>query len=156
MKSGLNICLLREFLKEYVDNVSCEFGFPIGLQLEGHSDIPVIEMSSNNFGAEQFPETILDYLGTEHRLEAIVAHFKMNPFPHSQQISPLNTVPKKDGEKRVILDLRWRKGKAVNDFISKFEYVGLPVKLTFPSVDTFIALIKNKGRGCLMYKKDLS
>jgi hypothetical protein len=54
-------------------------------------------------------------------------------------ISPLNTVPKKDSlERRVILDLSAAGGTAVNVFISKDEYLGEPITLTYPRVDDLV------------------
>lgn len=51
--------------------------------------------------------------------KAVLGPFKKNPF------SPLNSLPQKDtSERRVILDLIFPKGFAVNDFISKEEYLG--------------------------------
>lgn len=65
------------------------------------------------------------------------------------------SVPKSNpNEWRVILDLylRW---DGVNDNVSKDWYLGDKVDLVFPKIDDFIALIKAKGPGCLMYKLDL-
>ena len=72
------------------------------------------------------------------------------------KISPVNSVPKKDtDERRVILDLSFPKGLAVNDFISKDEYLGEKIEVIYPKVDDFIHLIKVKGQGCLLFKTDL-
>ena len=65
-------------------------------------------------------------------------------------------MPKKDTtERRIILDLSFPSGSAVNNFISKEEYLGEKVDLIYPKVDDFIDLIKVKGRGCLLYRLDL-
>jgi hypothetical protein len=47
------------------------------------------------------------------------------------------------------------KGQAVNDFINKDCYLGERVDLVFPRIDDFVHLIKSKGQGCLLFKKDL-
>ena len=82
--------------------------------------------------------------------------FKNNPFNGNLIILPLNSVPKKDTtERRVILDLSYPKNSSVNSFIDKNEYLGDKVDVIFPRVDDFIELIKKKGKGCLLFKKDL-
>ena len=71
-------------------------------------------------------------------------------------MSPLNTVPKKDSnERRIILDLSFPKGTAINDSVSKDFYLGEKVSLSYPGVDDLVNLIKIKRRGCLLFKKDL-
>lgn len=82
--------------------------------------------------------------------------FKKNPFNTAIHISPLNSLPKKDtAERRVILDLSFPKGFAINDFISKEEYLEEKIEIVFPKVDDFIQNIKKKGQDCLLFKKDL-
>ena len=96
------------------------------------------------------------YFQKETLNKAVLGPFKKNPFSSNIQISPLNSLPKKDtSERRVILDLSFPKGFAVNDFISKEEYLGEKVEIVFPKVDDFIQIIKTKGQGCLLFKKDL-
>ena len=79
-----------------------------------------------------------------------------NPFLCNIILSPLKTVPKKDSnERRIILDLSFPKGTAIKDSISKDFYFGEKVSLSYPGVDDLVNLIKFKGRGCLLFKKDL-
>ena len=80
-----------------------------------------------------------------------ITHLKLKFF-----LSPLNTVPKHDtDERRIILDLSFPKGHAVNDFISKDEYLQGKVDLVYPKVDDLVDLVKLKGQGCYLFKKDL-
>ena len=59
---------------------------------------------------------------------------------------------KKDTEeRRIILDLSYPKGNAINDYISKENYLGNQIRLVYPGVE----IIKIKGRGCLLFKRDL-
>ena len=53
------------------------------------------------------------------------------------------------------MDLSFPPGSAVNNFISKDEYLGEKIDLVYPKVDDFIELIKAKGSGCHLYKVDL-
>ncbi|CAG2239461.1 unnamed protein product [Mytilus edulis] len=73
-------------------------------------------------------------------------------------ISPLNSVPKKDTiDRRVILDLSFGVDgeDSVNSHISKDLYLGNPIKVSYPSVDSLVELIRRKGSGSLCFKRDL-
>ena len=54
------------------------------------------------------------------------------------------------------MDLSYPKGNAVNDYIEKNEYLGEISQVIFPKVDDFVELIKAKGKGCLLFKRDLA
>ena len=145
---------------DYRDLLVCDllkFGFPIGLQgSEGRFRELKIWQHRNHSGAENFPKEINTYLGAEKQNGAVIGPFKENPFSSSIKISPLNSVPKKDTtERRVILDLSMPKGNSVNSYINKDIYLGEETNLVFPKVDDFVKLVRSKGKGCLMYKKDL-
>ncbi len=82
--------------------------------------------------------------------------FKTNPFLSPIFISPLCTVDKKEYiEHRVITDLSYPKGNSINNLIPKGHYLGEPTNLTYPRVDDLVDIIKTKGRGCLLFKRDL-
>ena len=40
-------------------------------------------------------------------------------------------------------------------YIEKNEYLGESTQIIFPKVDDFVELIKTKGKGCMLFKKDL-
>jgi hypothetical protein len=89
---------------------------------------------------------------------SITGPFESNPFECQFKISPLNSVRKKDSSgKRVILDLSFPPGCSINDNISKDIYLGekLEVEVIYPNIDDLVGILKNKGRGSLMFKKDL-
>ncbi|CAG2216499.1 unnamed protein product [Mytilus edulis] len=97
------------------------------------------------------------YLVKELTKGAIIGPFHVNPFDHGIILSPLNTVPKKDStERRIILDLSSAGGTGVNEFIDKDNYLGEPVSLTYPRVDDLVSLIKKKGSGSHLFKRDLA
>ena len=58
-------------------------------------------------------------------------------------------------ERRVILDLSYPRSNSVNDMISNESYVGVKTNLHYPVKDDLVRLIKIKGRGCHLFKKDL-
>ena len=164
VNTKMNISYMRSLLADYKDNKICdllEFGFPIGFQGDRSKILSSLDKKDlwkckNHKGAKQFPKEMIDYLQKESENDAIIGPFKENPFTEGIKVSPLNSLPKKDTcERRVILDLSFPVGSAVNTFISKDEYLGEPIDLIYPKVDDFIELIRFKGRGCLLYKKDL-
>ena len=98
-----------------------------------------------------------DYITKEQSQGAVMGPYHRIPFPKKVGISPLSTRPKMDSpHRRIILDLSFPPGNAVNDGIMKDDYMGLPAKLTFPWVDDFAIHIYTLGKGCMMFKIDLS
>lgn len=156
--SNINIFFLRSSLQNYYDYQICdllEFGFPLGFS----SNLPPVSNSRNHSGAFHYPNSVDEYIVTELDFGATMGPFKHDPFdfPWPCAYSPLNTVPKKNSSKRrIIVDLSWPIGAGVNFFIPKDSYLGDPVKFSFPTVDDFCSLIRTKGKGCLLYKLDLS
>lgn len=157
----INVDYMRRMLGDYKDKQVCdllEFGFPIGFkgnesELKTYKDLWKYK---NHKGALEFPNDVNSYINKESRHGAILGPFKDNPFPQNLIISPLNSVPKKDSaERRIIMDLSFPQGQAVNDFIDKNEYLGEKIEVVFPKVDDYVELIKKKGQGCLLFKKDL-
>ena len=83
--------------------------------------------------------------------------FQKIPFAGNIGISPLSTRPKKGSdERRVILDLSFPIGEAVNDGIPKDTYMGFMATLRFPKTDDFATRIFYLGKGCYIFKIDLS
>ena len=82
--------------------------------------------------------------------------FKFNPFNQPIGISPLNTRDKKDStKKRIILDLSFLLGLAINKGIDKDKYLGVRINWRLPTVDTLAKLMVEKGVGSLLFKHDL-
>ena len=146
VNNNLNIQYLRHMLTDYKDQRICdylEFGFPLGCMRDEivSSDIDKKHLwkFKNHKGAEEFPDSMLQYLEKESQHKSILGPFKDNPFSSGIKISSLNTVPKKDSsERRIILDLSCPKGASVNDFISKEFYLDEKIDLVYPKVDDFI------------------
>jgi hypothetical protein len=154
--SKLNIEFFRAMLWDYSDRLVCdllEFGFPLGFD---GVDLELSQKSpKNHSGARNFPVAMGKYLEKEASYAAVIGPFNVSPFCTPITLSPLNTVPKGVDERRVILDLSFPHGRAVNDGIQKDWYLGERVTLTFPNVDDMVDIIKAKGQGCLLYKRDL-
>lgn len=145
----------RENLLDNKDKVIgeyLEFGTPIGFQ--GCLNVNEIVIK-NHKGASEFSSDIYKYLRKEASYGYSIGPFESNPFDCQFKISPLNSVTKKDSsERRVILDLSFPLGCSVNDNISKDIYLGEKLEVTYPNIDDLVGILKNKGRGSLMFKKD--
>lgn len=151
--SGLHIPKWRTLLQHYdspeiVDYL--EFGWPLGVT--GTVNHP--DCDKNHKGARDFPQQVQDYLVSQVGKGCVLGPFAKSPF-HDSVISPINTVPKKDGDRRFVLDLSWPSGSSVNDLIPVDSYLGVPGRLHLPSVDNLVDIVRQCGKGCLLYKRDL-
>jgi hypothetical protein len=156
LRTKLNIPFWREKLVDYHDQEIIEFlefGFPLGVI--GH--IPDNPPCKNHNGANKFPDSIDAYIVEELQAGSIIWPFDKSPFEIPAVFSPLSTVEKRDSTKRrVIMDLSFPEGRSINNMIPKAEYLGAPVRLRYPGVDDLVDMIKIKGRGCAVYKRDLA
>ena len=83
--------------------------------------------------------------------------FMVPPFINNIGVSPLTTREKRDSvECRVIMDLSFPPGGSVNDFIPGDDYLGQPIELKYPTIDTLAKRIYKLGRRCLLWKRDVS
>ena len=59
-------------------------------------------------------------------------------------------------DRRVIINLSFPHGTSVNSGETKDKYLGTPFMLKFPTIDTVTDQIKALGRGCMIYKVNIS
>ena len=112
---------------------------------------------TNHKGAVDHQEALIKYVQKEQQYKAVMGPYKHIPFSSRVGISPLSTRAKKNSEdRRIILDLSFPPGDSVNDGILKDNYLGFQTRLTFPKVDEFAFRIYSLGKGCSMFKVDLS
>ena len=111
----------------------------------------------NHKGARDYPEQVKAYLSKEISEGACIGPFLANPFCLDCQISPINTVEKRDSpDRRVIVDLSFPKGSSsVNAAICMDRFAEDGGALSYPSVDALVDLVVKNGRGCALYKRDL-
>ena len=110
----------------------------------------------NHKGAKDFPREMENYVSSEKRKGSLIGPIETE-FRHSCIISPLNSRPKRDSnERRVILDLSFPEGSAVNEGIDKDTYLGERIQVRLPTVDDLVRLVKKHGIGCALSKRDLS
>ena len=154
LDNGLNYEHFKEKLHGYWDVDLCNFinfGWPIG-----HCGRTKCNARKNHGGAREFPGEVDKYLQAELSLGRIAGPFETNPYEEVIAISPLNSLPKKGTtDRRVITDLSFPEIGSVNSGIDKDSYLGLPIKTRYPSVDNVVALILNKGPGCMLFKRDM-
>ena len=88
--------------------------------------------------------------------EAVLGPFQ-EPTIKNLHISPMMTREKPNSvHRRVIIDLNFPHGTSVNSGVTKDMYLGTPFVLKLPTIDTVTDQIKALGRGCMMYKIDIS
>ena len=72
-------------------------------------------------------------------------------------VSPFMTREKPDSvDRRVIIDLSWPDGHAVNSFINPNVYLGTAFKLRYPTVDNITEYLASLGKGARLFKIDLA
>ena len=146
---------IRKMLHNYKDKEIIQFlkyGWPISHDGRRYNT----EKIKNWKGVVINKTAVKAYLENELKYKSVVGPFKSNPFNQPIGISPLNTRDKKDStEKRIILDLSFPEGLAVNEGINKTTYLGVNVDWRLPTVDTLAQLMIKKGVGSLLFKRDL-
>ena len=105
---------------------------------------PLVKVN-NHKGAIEYEQCIEDYLRTKIECGATLGPFSKNPLKADLTISPLNSVPKKDGSgtRRVTLNLSYPSQHSGNDGTAKHAYLGEDIHLVYPSVDDLSALVKS-------------
>ena len=153
--SGLRVAAWRHYLVDYHDTGVVdfiEFGWPVNYA----GGTPLVSTDTNHASATLYPEDIEHYVSTELEHNALAGPFRapLVPYLHT---SPLMTKPKKDSvHRRVIMDLSWPRGAAVNDGIARETYVEGTATIRLPTVDYLVARILELGTGAYMYKTDLA
>ena len=155
VKSQLKADTWEQLLVDYWDQqlpYLIRYGFP--LDFDRNSKLGTND--TNHTSALAFPEDINAYLKEEIGHGAIFGPFKNPPFKDFHT-SPFMTRPKPGApHRRVIIDLSFPQGKAVNSNISNTKYLGTEFVLTLLSIDMITNKVKQFGRGSLLYKIDIS
>ena len=127
-----------------------EFGMPINCS----PAYGIKKVQKNHYSAVAFKEEIGVYLSKNKQCQAILGPFKVAPISNLC-FSPLMSVPKEVGKRRVIVDFSFPQGKAINDGISKTTYLDFEIEFSLPSVQAMVSRLNELGLGCLLYKRDL-
>ena len=153
--TALKVHMWAHLLRHYDDKIVAEFlkyGWPINYS----SHQSPLSTPHNHQSALAFADHVRHYIKTESSFGAIAGPFSVNPLSKPLVCSPLQTVPKRGSSKRrVVMDLSFPLDRSVNSGIPLNTYLDSPFKLRLPGIDRLCELILSKGRGCLVYKKDL-
>ena len=153
--SSLNILEWHNRLHDYPDKALCdflEFGWLVGYT---SSTLPV-QTTHNHGSARSNPTVIDDFLSLECELGATCGPFFTNPLSINISISPLQIAYSRTGKPRVVVDLIYPHGHSVNCGIPRDTYLGELFSLRLPSLDVLLNIIRQKGKHCHVFKKDLS
>ena len=153
--SKLNFRKWEEYLVDYWDwelPMLIKYGFPLDFNRETVISTEKISHKS----ALQFPSHVDTYLTEETEYGAMGGPYADPPI-QNLHISPFMTRDKSSSDKRrVIMDLSWPKGQSVNSGAELDRYLGTQFVLTYPSVDNITDQVLQLGRGCHIFKVDIS
>ena len=155
VSSKLNPAKWAKYLQNYWDwqlPLLIKYGFPIDFDRNAQ----ICHDLGNHNSANQYPEHVLHYLQEEIQYGAIVGPFKVPPI-NKLHVSPFMTRDKSSSEhRRVIIDLSWPIGQSVNSGVSSDKYLNTEFVLTYPSIDNITDEVLKLGRGCHIFKVDIS
>ena len=155
LRSELKPDVWDHYLQDYWDRqlpLLIRFGFPLDYDREGN----LHSQEVNHPSAVDYPEDINTYLTEEIQHEAILGPYDTKPIKNLH-ISPMMTREKPNAPaRRVIIELSFPQGQSVNAGIPRDQYLTTPFVFKLPTVDTIIDQVKALGRGCKLYKVDIS
>ena len=151
----LNIDFLEKNLLDFEDKEVIEFmkyGWPLSTSYTPENE----EIPRNHKSALDHPDDIEKFLKKAEKIKSLLGPLERNPFMCKMFVSPIGSLEKSNTtERRKILDCSCPKTRSVNDAIEKYMYLGEPYKLTYPGVDDLVKIVKAKGKGCALFKRDL-
>ena len=153
--SGLNIPAWERQLQGYPDDRLIQyikFGFPLSLISPDRLHNQEV---SNHFSARQYPQDIQKYLNKEISLGAMLGPVD-SVDSKDFHCSPLMSRPKDGDSRRVIMDLSFPQGNALNDQVTKEKFDGTPLVLKLPSIDDFVKDIVSIKEDPVMFKIDVA
>ena len=151
----LNISYLDANLVGYGDPEVLEF-LKFGWPVSSIRDSENVSIPRNHSSARDHPKHVEDFIKKAVSKSSLLGPLPSNPFDSPANFSPLGTVEKSDTtDRRIILDMSFPVGSSVNDTIEKNQFLGEPFYLRYPGVDDLVKLVKLKGRGCALFKRDL-
>lgn len=155
VESGLNIEEWYRMLKHYHDSQLCDFlnyGWPLGyLNTE-----PPESVEDNHPSAVAHMDHVYEFIKEEIKHKAIIGPFTSDPFIPWVRYSPLMTRPKRDTSKRrIIVDLSYPQGKAVNDGIDNHNHLGCDITYSLPTIADLVTRLQLQRKGAYLWKADL-
>ena len=153
--SGLCIGAWEKYLHDYTDRNLVDF-LAYGWPVNHDRTSPLLSTPVNHPSATQHSKHVEFYIDTEMGFRALLGPFTCPPVDNFH-VSPLMTRPKKDSDnRRVIVDLSWPEGAAVNDGIPEHWYIDGQATITLPTVEYMEQRLLQLGPGAFLYKTDLA
>ena len=153
--SKLHYDVWSKYLTEYWDwqlPLLIKYGFPLDFDRDAHISSEEI----NHKSATSYPEHVDAYLKEEIDNKAMLGPFETPPIKNLH-ISPFMTREKSNSDqRRVIMDLSWPSGESVNAGVTPDKYLDVDFILTYPSVDNIVSEVLKLGKGCQIFKVDIS
>lgn len=154
--SGLNLRAWLQLLHGYHDNQLCHFlafGWPIGY----YSPYIPRSVEVNHPSATAHPTHVESFLEVEKQHRAIAGPFDDLPFTPWTRISPLMSRPKKGtDDRRIIVDLSFPHGEAVNTAIDITSYLGKDITYSLPTINDLITKLQLEGPGAYIWKAEIA
>ena len=145
------ICALITADKQVIDFL--RFGWPANRL---PSAPPPTINTINHKSATMYPNEIRKQLRQLLLDGHIIGPFKSPPFLDRCGVSPLSTREKKaSSARRLIVDLSYPEFASVNSHTSTVDYLGMPIDLSYPTIDDLARRVHQLGKSARMYKKDL-
>ena len=150
----INVSAFRKLLPHYFEDLAIlqylEFGFPLGLN-EDYDLMPVLKNHSSSYN---YFTHIDKFIATELNKTGLTGPFMNSPF-ELIMTSPLMTAVKKPSSRRAVFDASFG-DYSLNVNTPHKSYIYDEYDFSFPKVDDFANLILRLGKGCFMWKRDLS
>ena len=153
--NNINVDVFRSYLERFNYPHShimqyVEFGFPLGLWPE----VLLTPCERNHSSAYSFYSFIDKFIETEVAQVGLTGPFKDDPFS-GIMLSPLMTAPKKPCSRRPVFDASYGI-HSLNKNTPEREYHETQYEFSYPRIDDLADLIAVLGKGCYLFKRDLS
>ena len=127
-----------------------EFGFPLGLWTDAY----LVPCTRNHSSSYSYFTFIDKFISDELLKSGLTGPFSSTPFDN-MMLSPLMTAHKKPSSRRAVFDASFGL-YSLNKNTPEKVYHEEEYEFSFPKVDDLIDIIAKLGRGCYLYKRDLS
>ena len=153
--TGLNIPRWRHHLIGYEDahiTTFLEYGFPLGL---AENPPPTLVSTLRNHGSSyQYFSYLDEFLSTGLDRCELAGPCRVPPF-NEVHISPLMTAIKKPSGRRAVFDATFGE-QSLNNGTPTDLYMNETFSYDFPKIEDFKRFVLECGRGCFIWKRDLS
>ena len=116
----------------------------------------IVSKEINHKSAIKYPSHVDTYLADEIE-HGVMRGPYVEPPIKNLRTSPFMTRDKSSSDKRrVIIELCWPKGQSVTSGANLDKYLDTDFGLTYPSIDNITNQVLQLGRGCIIFKVDIS